>query len=96
MLSLRLLACPVVDHCRQDRGPAAQKKTPDRLPRAVVDGVQGRVQWHGHSIEVSLDGCAPAAAAAAILPHRATNRENAGVDPRIPCLGHRRLPCTFP
>jgi len=44
MLSLRLLAFHVVDHCRHDLGAASQKKTPELMHRECVDGVQGRVQ----------------------------------------------------
>jgi hypothetical protein len=44
MLSLRLLAFHVVDNCRHDLGAAYQKKTPELIHRACVDGVQGRVQ----------------------------------------------------
>ena len=44
MLSLRLLAFHGVDNCRHDLGAASQKKTPELIHRAFVDGVQGRVQ----------------------------------------------------
>jgi hypothetical protein len=95
MLSLRLLAFPVVDNFRHDLGPASQKKTPELIHRAFVDGVQGRVQLHGNLIEVSIYGFEHEAAAAAILTNLDTKLENAGVDPRIPWLGNRRLRFTF-
>jgi hypothetical protein len=91
MLSLRLLAFHVVDNCRHDLGPAEQKKTPELMHRECVDGVQGRVQWHGNLIEVSIYGFEHEAAAAALLTNLETKLENAGVDPRIPWLGNRRL-----
>jgi hypothetical protein len=95
MLSLRLLAFHVVDNFRHDLGPAYQKKTPELIHREFVDGVQGRVQLHGNIIEVSIYGFEHEAAAAAILTNLDTKLENAGVDPRIPWLGNRRLRFTF-
>jgi hypothetical protein len=53
------------------------------------------VQLRGTLIEVSIYGVEHEAAAAAILTNLETNLENAGVDPRIPWLGNRRLRCTF-
>jgi len=53
------------------------------------------VQLRGNIIEVSIYGFAHEAAAAAILTNLETNLENAGVDPRIPWLGNRRLRFTF-
>ena len=94
-LSLRLLAFQVMDHCRHDLGAASQQQTPALLHRECVDGVQGRVQWRGHSIEVRIDGFEHEAAAAAILTNLETKLEHAGVDPRIPWLGNRRLRFTF-
>ena len=94
-LSLRLLACHVVDNCRHDLGAASQQKTPELIHRECVDGVQGRGQWRGHLIEVRIYGFAHEAAAAAILTNLDTKRAHAGVDPRIPGLGNRRLRCTF-
>ena len=95
MLSLRLLAFHVVDNFRHDLGPAYQNKTPELIHREFVDGVQGRVQLRGNIIEVSIYGFEHEAAAAAILTHLNTKLENAGVDPRIPWLGNRRLRFTF-
>jgi hypothetical protein len=95
MLSLRLLAFHVVDNFRHDLGPAYQKKTPELIHREFVDGVQGRVQLRGNVIEVSIYGFEHEAAAAAILTNLDTKLENAGVDPRIPWLGNRRLRFTF-
>jgi len=95
VLSLRLLAFHVVDNFRHDLGLAYQKKTPELIHREFVDGVQGRVQLHGNIIEVSIYGFEHEAAAAAILTNLDTKLENAGVDPRIPWLGNRRLRFTF-
>jgi hypothetical protein len=95
MLSLRLLAFHVMDNFRHDLGPAYQKKTPELIHREFIDGVQGRVQLRGSTIEVRIYGFEHEAAAAAILTNLDTKLENAGVDPRIPWLGNRRLRFTF-
>ena len=95
MLSLRLLAFHVMDNFRHDLGAAYQKKTPELIHREFVDGVQGRVQLRGNIIEVRLYGFEHEAAAAAILTNLDTKLEHAGVDPRIPWLGNRRLRFTF-
>jgi hypothetical protein len=95
MLSLRLLAFHVVDNFRHDLGPAYQHKTPELIHREFIDGVQGRVQLRGNLIEVSIYGFEHEAAAAAILANLDTKLEKAGVDPRIPWLGNRRLRFTF-
>jgi hypothetical protein len=95
MLSLRLLAFHVVDNFRHDLGPAYQNKTPELIHREFIDGVQGRVQARGNIIEVHIYGFEHEAAAAAILTNLDTKLENAGVDPRIPWLGNRRLRFTF-
>ena len=95
MLSLRLLAFQVMDNFRHDLGAAYQKKTPELIHREFVDGVQGRVQLRGNVIEVSVYGFEHQAVAAAILTNLDTKLENAGVDPRIPWLGNRRLRFTF-
>ena len=49
----------------------------------------------GNIIEVRIDGFRYEAAAAAILTNLETKLEHAGVDPRIPWLGNRRLRFTF-
>jgi hypothetical protein len=95
MLSLRLLAFHVMDNFRHDLGPAYQKKTPALIHREFVDGVQGRVQGRGTIIEVTIYGFEHEAAAAALLTNLDTTLESAGVDPRIPWLGNRRLRFTF-
>jgi Transposase DDE domain len=95
MLSLRLLAFHVIDNFRHDLGAAYQKKTPELIHRAFVDGVQGRVQLRGNIIEVSIYGFAHETAAAAILTNLDAKLETSGVDPRIPWLGNRRLRFTF-
>jgi len=95
MLSLRLLAFHVMDNFRHDLGPVYQHKTPELIHREFIDGVQGRVQLRGNIIEVSVYGFEHESAAAAILSHLNTKLKNAGVDPRIPWLGNRRLRFTF-
>ena len=95
MLSLRLLAFHVMDNFRHDLGATYQKKTPDLIHREFVNGVQGRVQLCGNIIDVIIYGFEHEAAAAAILTNLDTTLENAGVDPRIPWLGNRRLRFTF-
>jgi hypothetical protein len=95
LLSLRLLAFHGRDNFRYDLGPASQHKTPELIHRAFSDGVQGRVQVPGNIIKVSVYGCEHETAAAAILTNLDTKRDNAGVDPRIPWLGTRRLRFTF-
>jgi Transposase DDE domain len=95
MLSLRLLAFHVMDNFRHDLGAAYQHKTPELIHREFVDGVQGRVQLRGNIIEVSIYGFEHEAAAAGLLTHLDTKLENAGVDPRIPWLGNRRLRFAF-
>jgi len=95
MLSLRLLAFHVMDNFRHDLGAAYQNQTPELIHREFVDGVQGRVQLRGKIIEVSIYGFEHEAAAAAILTNLDTKLEKAGVDPRIPWLGNRRLRFTF-
>ena len=95
MLSLRLLAFHVMDNFRHDLGPTYQHQTPELIHREFIDGVQGRVQLRSNVIEVSIYGFEHEKAAAAILCHLDTKLENAGVDPRIPWLGNRRLRFTF-
>jgi hypothetical protein len=95
MLSLRLLAFHVVDNFRYDLGPAYQKKSPELIHREFIDGVQGRVQLRGNLIEISIYGFEHEAAAAAILVNLDAKLEKAGVDPRIPWLGNRRLRFKF-
>lgn len=95
MLSLRLLAYHVVDNFRHDLGPAYRNKTPELIHREFVDGVQGRVQLRGDTIEVSIYGFNHQPAAAAILTNLEAKLERAGVPPRIPWLANRRLRFTF-
>jgi len=95
MLSLRLLAFHAVDNFRHDLGPAYQKKTPELIHREFIDGVQGRVQLRGNVIKIHVYGFEHEAAAAALLRNLDTKLEHAGVDPRIPWLGNRRLRFTF-
>jgi hypothetical protein len=95
VLSLRLLAFHVVDNFRHDLGSAHQNKTPELIHREFVDGIQGRVQLRGDSIEVSIYGFEHQDAAAAILADLDAKLERSGVDPRIPWLGNRRLRFIF-
>jgi len=94
-LSLRLLAFHVMDNFRHDLGPAYQKKTPELIHRECIDGVQGRVQLRGNLIAISIYGFEHEAAAAALLTNLDAKLEKAGVDPRVPWLGNRRLRFTF-
>jgi hypothetical protein len=95
VLSLRLLTFHVVDNFRHDLGPAYKSKTPELIHREFVDGVQGRIQLCGDFIEVSVYGFEHEAAAAAILTNLDSKLEHAGIDPRIPWLGNRRLRFKF-
>lgn len=95
MLSLRLLAYQVVDNFRHDLGPIYRNKTPELIHREFVDGVQGRIQLRGNIIEVSTYGFEHQDAAAAILTNLNEKLECAGIDPRIPWLGNRRLRFAF-
>lgn len=95
MLSLRLLAFHAVDNFRHDLGAAYHHKTPELIHREFVDGVQGRLQLRGNIIKVHIYGFEHEAAASALLSNLDTKLEHAGVDPRIPWLGNRRLRFTF-
>ncbi len=95
VLSLRLLAFHVVDNFRHDLGPAYHHKTPELIHRQFVNGVQGRVQLRRDIIEVSVYGFEHEAAASAILTNLDAKLQSAGIDPRIPWLGNRRLRFTF-
>ena len=95
MLSLRLFAYHVMDNFRHDLGPAHRNKTPELIHREFVDGIQGRVQLRGDVIEVNIYGFEHQNAAAAIFSNLDEKLERAGVDPRIPWLGNRRLRFTF-
>jgi hypothetical protein len=53
------------------------------------------VQLRGNLIEISIYGFEHEAAAAAILVNLDAKLEKAGVDPRIPWLGNRRLRFKF-
>lgn len=94
-LSLRLLAFHLVDNFRHDLGSDYRHRTPQRIHREFIDGVQGRIQLRGAFIEVSVYGFEHEAAAAAILTNLDAKLEHAGVDPRIPWLGNRRLRFKF-
>ena len=95
MLSLRLLSFHAVDNFRHDLGPAYKNKTPEVIHREFINGVQGRVQLRENIIEVSIYGFEHEAAAAEILTNLDAKIEHAGLDPRIPWLGNRRLQFKF-
>ncbi len=95
MLSLRLLSFHMVDNFRHDLGPTYKNKTPEIIHREFVNGVQGRVQLCGDIIEVSVYGFEHVDAVAAIMSNLDEKLENAGLDPRIPWLGNRRLRFKF-
>jgi hypothetical protein len=57
--------------------------------------VQGRAQLRGNQIGISIYGFEHEAAAAAIFANLDVKLEKAGVAPRIPWLGNRRLRFTF-
>jgi hypothetical protein len=95
MLSLRLLAYQVVDNFRHDLGPTYLTKTPELIHRKFIHGIQGRIQLRGDVIAVNLYGFAQQKAAADIFTNLDAKLEQAGVDPRIPWLGSRRLRFTF-
>ena len=62
----------------------------------VLDvSLTGKVAVGGTAEEVRIDGFEHEAPAAAILTNLETKLEHAGVDPRIPWLGNRRLQFTF-
>jgi hypothetical protein len=95
MLSLRLLAYQAVDNFRHDLGPTHCNKTPELIHREFVSGIQGRVQLRGDAIEINIYGFAQQKAAADLLRNLDGKLERAGVDPRIPWLGNRRLRFIF-
>jgi hypothetical protein len=72
-----------------------QKKSPELIHREFIDGVQGRVQLRGNRIEISIYGFEHEAAAAALLANLDAKLKKAGVEPRIPWLGNRRLRFKF-
>jgi hypothetical protein len=95
MLSLRLFAYHVIDNFRHDLGPVHRSKTPELIHRKFVDGIQGRIQLRRNAIEVNIYGFEQQKAVEAIFTSLDAKLERAGVDPRIPWLGNRRLWFTF-
>ena len=95
MLSLRLLAFHALDNFRHDLGTGYRSKTPEMIHRELIDGVQGRVQLRGDTITVNIYGFEHQAAAASILTNLEGKLARAGIDPRIPWLGNRRLEFAF-
>ena len=95
MLSLRLLAFQVIDNFRHDLGPKYNTMTPELIHRHFIDGVQGRIQLRNDVIELSIYGFEHQTAVAALFTHLDQKLESAGIDPRIPWLGNRRLRFKF-
>lgn len=95
VLSLRLLAFHAFDNFRHDLGAGYRSKTPAMIYREFIDGVQGRVQLCGNTIKVKIYGFEHQAAAASILMNLERKMLHAGIDPRIPWLGNRRLEFAF-
>ncbi len=85
MLSLRRLACHLMDLFRHDLGPAYHHKTPAINPSGARRRCPRGVQVRGAIIEVNIYRFEQEAAGAAILTYLDTALENAGVDPLIPC-----------
>ena len=95
VLSLRLLAFHALDNFRHDLGAGYRSKTPEMIHREFIDGVQGRIQLRGNTITVNIYGFDHQAAAASILTNLHGKMSRAGIDPRIPWLGNRRLEFAF-
>ncbi len=94
-LSLRLAAFHAMDNFRNDLGAEHISKTPELIYRHFLDGVQGRVQLRGDLITVSIYGFKYDKAVAPIFMNLESKLIRAGVDPRIPWLGNRRLEFKF-
>jgi len=95
MLSLRLVAFHAMDNFRHDLGAEHISKTPELIYRHFLDGVQGRVQLRGDLITVSIYGFKHDREVASIFLNLESKLIRAGVDPRIPWLGNRRLEFKF-
>lgn len=95
VLSLRLVAFHAMDNFRHDLGAEHISKTPDLIYRHFLDGVQGRVQLRGDMITVSVYGFKYDREVASIFMNLESKLIRAGVDPRIPWLGNRRLEFKF-
>jgi hypothetical protein len=95
MLSLRLLAFQVIDNFRHDLGGSYKNNTPKLIHRQFIDGVQGRIQLRGNTIEVNVYGFEHENAVAGLLSNINEKLEKAGVDPRIPWLRNRCLKFKF-
>lgn len=94
-LSLRLAAFQAMDNFRNDLGDEHISKTPELIYRHFLDGVQGRVQLRGDLITVNIYGFQYDKAVASIFTNLNSKLIRAGVDPRIPWLGNRRLEFKF-
>ena len=95
VLSLRLAAFHVMDNFRTDLGGEHICKTPELICRNFLDGVQGRVQLRGDMITVNIYGFKHDRDVASIFMNLESKLIRAGVDPRIPWLGNRRLQFKF-
>ncbi len=94
-LSLRLAAFHAMANFRNDLGDEHISKTPELIYRHFLDGVQGRVQLRGDLITVSIYGFQYDKVVASIFTNLDSKLIRAGVDPRIPWLGNRRLEFKF-
>lgn len=95
VLSLRLVAFNVMDNFRTDLGGEHVSKTPELIHRHFLDGVQGRIQLRSDMITVNIYGFKYDRDVASLFSNLDTKLSNAGVDPRIPWLGNRRLEFKF-
>lgn len=95
MLTLRLVAFHLVDNFRHDLGGEHVSKTPELIHRCFLDGVQGRVQLRGNLITVNIYGFKYDKDVAPIFTDLEAKLTQAGIDPRIPWLGNRRLEFKF-
>jgi len=95
MLSLRILAFHAVDNFRHDLGGNYKTNTPNLIYRKFIDGVQGKIQMHEDVIEVQIYGFKHESAVKPIFSNLNEKLKMAGVDPRIPWLGNRRIRFKF-
>ncbi len=95
VLSLRLAAFNVMDNFRTDLGNEHITKTPELIHRYFLDGVQGRIQLRRDMITVNIYGFKYERDVAPLFLNLDKKLSNAGVDPRIPWLGNRRLEFKF-
>jgi len=95
MLSLRLLAYHVLDNFRHDLGPDFRNKTPKTIYRDFINGVQGRIQLRGNTIEVRIYGFQHDAVVSSLMSDLDDQLKCADVEPRIPWLRNRTIQFKF-